>query len=147
MAWNFLTDKDAASAFAEWEWQAISATARDSGAGDVVQKSIDRTVSRVRAYVRSCDRNQLGPAGTIPDEIHSAALALLMEDLATNLPASGVTLDDGRQRRISEAKAELKMIASCELDIEQPTTPATNSPAPDEGQYGGSEYYSFDSIR
>jgi len=70
-----------------------------------------------------------------------------MEDLATNLPASGVTLDDGRQRRISEAKAELKMIASCELDIEQPTTPATNSPAPDEGQYGGNEYYSFDSIR
>ncbi len=40
-----------------------------------------------------------------------------------------------------------KMIANCELDIEQPTTPATNSPAPDEGQYGGNEYYSFDSIR
>ena len=147
MAWNFLTDKDAASAFVEWEWQAISATARDSGAGDVVQKAIDRTVSRVRAYVRSCDRNQLGPSGTIPDEIHSAALALLMEDLATNLPASGVTLDEGRQRRISEAKAELKMIANCELDIEQPTTPATNSPVPDEGQYGGDDYYSFDSLR
>lgn len=145
--WVYLTDKDAASVFAEWELEAFTATARDSGAGDVIEKAITRTVSRVRAYVRSCDRNALGVAGTIPDELHSAAIALLMEDLATNIPASGVTLDEGRQRRISEAKEELRMISRCELEIEQPTTPAENSPLPDEGQYGGNDYHSFDYIR
>lgn len=147
MAWVFLTDRDAASAFVEHEWQGIVATARDSGAGDVVQKAIDRTVARVRGYIQSCDQNQLGQAGTIPEELVSTALALLIEDLATNIPASGITLDEGRQRRISEAKAELKMVASCDLKVSIPTNPDTNSPGPDFGLYGGEEYVDFNLIR
>jgi len=100
MAWTYLTDKDAATVFVEHEWQALTASARDSGAGDVVEKAIARVVARVRMHVASCDRNALGPAGTIPEELVSSALALLVEEMATSIPASAVTLDEGRQRRI-----------------------------------------------
>jgi hypothetical protein len=147
MAWVYLTDKDAATAFVEHEWQALTASARDSGAGDVVEKAIARVVARVRMHVASCDRNALGPAGTIPEELVSSALALLVEEMATSIPASAVTLDEGRQRRISEAKVELKAVMNCELSVEQPTAPDPNGPTPDNGWYGGEDYVDFNGIR
>jgi len=147
MAWITLTDKDAASRFAIYEWEAMTATARDSGVGDVIQRSIDRVTARVRSYIRSCHQNTLGPDGTIPDELHSAAVALLMEDIATNLPASGVIMDEGRRMTVSEAKSELKMVAKCELLVALSETTSTNSPAVDEGGYGGEEYTDFSVLR
>ena len=147
MAWITLTDKDAASRFVQYEWEAMTATARESGVGDVIQRSIDRVTTRVRSYIRSCHQNTLGPDGTIPDELHSAAVALLMEDIATNLPASGVIMDEGRRMTVSEAKAELKMVARCELLVALSDTTSTNSPAIDEGGYGGETYTDFSVLR
>ena len=148
MAWITITDRDAATCFLEWEWQALAESARNAGAGDVVQESINRTVARVRGYVRSCERNQLGASGTVPEELRSATLALLMEDLATNLPASGVVLDEGRGQRITRAHRELELVAQCKFLVGEPATPATDSPAVDEGGYGGDDYDSdFDTIR
>jgi hypothetical protein len=147
MAWITLTDKDAASRFAIYEWEAMTATARESGVGDVIQRSIDRVTARVRSYVRSCHQNTLGPDGTIPNELHSAATALLMEDIATNLPASGVIMDEGRRMTVSEAKTELRMVAKCELLVALSDTTSNDTSVIDDGGYGGEEYIDFSVLR
>ena len=147
MAWITLTDKDAASRFAIYEWEAMTATARESGVGDVIQRSLDRITSRIRMYVRSCHQNTLGPDGTIPDELYSAATALLMEDIATNLPAASIVMDERRQMTVTKAEEMLRMVAKCELLVALSDTTSTNSPSIDEGGYGGETYTDFSVLR
>ena len=147
MAWITLTDKDAASRFAIYEWEAMTATARDAGVGDVIQRSLDRITAKIRMYVRSCHQNTLGPDGTIPNELHSAATALLMEDIATNLPASGVIMDEGRRETVRKAEEMLRDVAKCVLLVALSDTTSNDTPAIDDGGYGGEEYTDFSVLR
>jgi len=48
---------------------------------------------------------------------------------------------------VSEAKSELKMVAKCELLVALSETTSTNSPAIDEGGYGGETYTDFSVLR
>lgn len=125
----------------------MTASARESGVGDVIQRSIDRVTEMVRMHIRSCHQNTLGPDGTIPSELHSTAVALLMNDIATNLPAYGVIMDEGRRLEVSEARRDLKMVAKCELLVAPPETTSTDSPEVDQGGYGGEQYVDMGVLR
>jgi hypothetical protein len=48
---------------------------------------------------------------------------------------------------VSEAKRELQMVAKCELLIALSDTTSADTPAIDDGGYGGEEYTSFSNLR
>lgn len=116
------------------EWTALSSAALKSGqtADAVAQEVIDTQVSRIRGRVAACQRNILGAAGTIPDELTGAFLALWVYEFVTRIPAMKGLLDDLRVKSYETAVSELRAVAKCELAIVPPETPAD-----DDEQAGG----------
>ena len=150
MDWVLITEADAKAAFTEYEWTALTDTARATGASALITTTISRVVNRVRGYVESCDENQLGAAGYVPALLYDSTQVLLLQALCNSFPAAGIMLDEGRRERIKAAETEMKMVARCELRISPPGSGqevAADSPAADGGSYGGACAVDFTGIR
>ena len=149
MDWVQITEADAKAGLTEYEWAAVTEASRAGGASGI-SVLIARVVNRVRQFVISCDRNTLGPEGYVPGELQDTAQVLLLEALATSVPAAGLVLDEARRQRIRDAKEELSMVAKCQLKVSAPGTgqsvPA-DAPVVDSGGYGGSDPVDFSNIR
>lgn len=150
MDWQQVTEAEVKTVLTEYEWDAVTQAARASNAADTVTKCINRVVNKVRGYVESNPQNTLGPEGYVPALLLDSTLVLIRQALATSLPASNLIDDEGRQRRITDALGELKLVADGKLKISGPgsgqTTPA-DAPAIDSGSYGGAAPVDFTGIR
>lgn len=82
--------------------------------------AIEVITREVRGSVAACDRNTLGPAGTIPDELESAALALVRRYLFTRLPGMKRLFDELRQEEAKSAERRLERAAECRIAIVPP---------------------------
>jgi hypothetical protein len=109
------------------EWQALSRAAKQAGQDgeDMAQVIIDNTVTRIRGRVSARPENQLGAAGTIPDELMTAFLALWVYDFITRLPGMKTLLDDRRVEAWKNAESELRHVAEGKIKLVQPTSPAS----------------------
>jgi hypothetical protein len=56
-------------------------------------------------------------------------------------------MDEGRRMTVSEAKRELQMVAKCELLIALSDITSTDTPAIDDGGWGGETYTDFSVLR
>jgi len=141
MNWVEVTESDLKATMSAPEWEALAEIARADTASVPVTVAINRVVNKIRGYVESVPTNTLGPDGYVPAVLHDAALILILETLATSLPAAGIVLDDARNKRIETAKNELRMVAKNELKVSYGSgqSAGTDSPVADSGAYGGAD--------
>lgn len=136
MSWIPLTAEKAKTRLTKPEMTAILTAAKQSEqTGDgLLEEALSSVTAEVRGYVSACDRNTLGAAGTIPDELETAALALLRRYLFTRLPGMESLFDELRQKEAEDALTRLRDTAKCNFAIVPPETPAP----PTEQVQGGS---------
>jgi hypothetical protein len=120
MAWEPITDELILGKSAGAEVDAARSAALAQGQADPVPGIVAQVVREIRSYVATCERNKLGPAGTIPDELLGCALNRIRFECATRIPG-GALLDDDRRKANSDAWAQLRDAAACKVTIEQPT--------------------------
>lgn len=125
--WITVTEDHLKQAVSGPELDAFRAAALAAGQADPVSGIISEITQEVRGYVAACSRNQLGPVGTIPDELLHAFLSIFVPRFQTR--AGGVLIDPNgqRQRDQDNARTLLSQVASCKFAIVQPTTPDTSS--------------------
>lgn len=109
------------------EWNSISSAAKASSqvADDMAQQVIDTQVTRIRGRVPS--GVLLGEAGTIPDEVLGAFLALWVYEFITRLPAMKSLLDDLRVKSWENANSELRDLATGKINLVPPVDAAPST--------------------
>lgn len=129
--WITLTEEDVQGRLAGAELTALKGAALASGktAAEVLTQAIGDVTLQVRGYVGACARNTLGETGTIPDELRTAALALIRDFLFTRLPGLQTLNDETRQKETERAVQQLRDAAACKLAIVPPETAAESQAA------------------
>jgi hypothetical protein len=109
------------------EWSALSRAAKsaEQDGEDMAQVVINNTVTRIRGRVSARPENQLGPTGTIPDELMSCFLALWVYDIISRLPGMKSLLDERRVEAWKNAESELRHVAEGKIKLVQPAAPAS----------------------
>lgn len=135
MAWITLTETHLGERLAAAELAALK-TAATGAYGNTVPDVLAATVAEVRGRIAANGRNQLGAAGTIPEELKAAALAIARWRILSRLPGVKSLQDDARRAEYNDALALLAAVARGEFAIIQPETPLdadTGAPVPDAG--------------
>jgi len=142
--WITLTTEKARAAMAAGEWDQFADGALTAGGADPVVQGVRVITAAVRGAVQASGKNTLGPAGTVPPELEGEALMLLLENLSTRIPNSGIVWDEVRKNRLSEAKSILTEVREGKYRV---TTPeAESGTAGDSGGYGGEDYVDFSGL-
>jgi hypothetical protein len=134
MAWKPLIAADVQERLTASELTALktAAIAGSQTSAGIIAAAIERVTNQVRGYVAGCHNNTLGEAGTIPDELESAALAMIRRELFTRLPGMKGLFDEPRQQEAKDALQLMRDVAACRFAIVPPA-----SPAPEAEQAGG----------
>lgn len=128
MSWISITEAAVQTRLSKPELSALQTVALADFQDDPLPEVIAQVVSEIRGYVSACARNKLGPDGTVPDELLSAAVNRIRFELATRLPAPGL-LTEARKEANSAAVRLLERVAGCAFAIVQPESPADDQPA------------------
>lgn len=139
VSWITLTADHVKARLAEEELVEIEGAG--GGDGDRLAGIIVQVTALVRAKVAACDDNELGEAGTIPEECIHAATTIAKHDLRSSLPTTG-SEDEGNLRReeYREAINFLRDVAKCDIGIVNPSgTIGGREP----GCFGGSPLLEF----
>ena len=129
MSWITLTSEDVARRLSAAEFTSLKTAAKAAGQNgdEILAEAIADVVTHVRGRVAACAKNILGEAGTVPDELKGATLALIRNYLFTRLPAMKALNDEIRQKETEQAREDLKETAACRLAIVPPVTPAAEA--------------------
>ncbi len=138
MSWITLTSDDVRRCFAGPELTALQSVALGVGQSDPTTEVLAQITNDVRGYVAGCARNTLGEAGTIPEELKAAALALVAVELCGRLPVKSF-LTEGRKTAAENALTKLRDVAACRFAIVPPVTAA---PAAEQAGGGAAELVS-----
>ena len=122
MAWITLTETHLGERLAAAELAALQSAAVGAY-GNTVPDVLASVVAEVRGRVAANGRNQLGAAGTIPDELKAAALAIARWRILSRLPGMKSMQDEARRAEYSDALALLAAVAKGEFAIQQPADP------------------------
>lgn len=129
MSWISVTVADIATRLADPELDA----ARNAlvASGDPLPDIVSAMVAEVRGRVAANRANRLGPAGTIPDELLNAALALIRGRLLSRLPVAALMTEE-RRAEIKSAEQLLRDVAAGSFIVSVPAEPApvTDLPTP-----------------
>jgi len=120
--WITLTPDAVATRLAAEELTALKEAAiSESQDGEtILAEAIAKISNKVRAYVPGTR----GEAPTIPDELETAALALIRDYLFNRLPGMEMLNTEGRREETKRAHAELSDCASGRLKVVAPVTEA-----------------------
>jgi hypothetical protein len=122
MAWITPTETDLGARLASAELAALQ-TAAVGDYGNTVPDVLASVVAEVRGRVAANPANSLGDAGTIPEELKAAALAIARWRILTRLPGMRSLQDEARRAEYNDAQALLTAVARGEFAIEQPDDP------------------------
>lgn len=117
--WITLTEADLQTALTGPELTAAKTAALAAGQGSVLDDVFAQVTREVRGHVATCERNTLGPAGTIPDELLAAAVDECVYRLCKRLPGK-VLLKQERSDAHDDAVALFNRAAECKFTLEQP---------------------------
>lgn len=139
MSWITLTADHVKDRLAEDELIAIESTG--GGGGDRLAGIIVQVTALVRAKVAACDDNELGEAGTIPEECLHAATTIAKHDVRASLPNTGGE-DEGdlRKEEYRNAMTFLRDVAECEIGIVNPSGEIAGQ---ETGCFGGPQLLEF----
>ena len=121
MAWITLTETHLGERLAAAELAALQ-TAAVGAYGNTVPDVLDSVVAEVRGRVAANGRNQLGAAGTIPEELKAAALAIARWRILSRLPGVKSLQDEARRSEYADALSLLAAVADGKFAILQPAT-------------------------
>lgn len=126
MAWNPLTSDDLQGILSASEYAAITAASLPDGktGAQLVAEVINDAIGEARGYIAANVANELGLAGTIPDELRASVLVIVRYRIFTRLPKMKALLDDLRVAEYKEAMRKLRDTASNTFRLVQPTVPA-----------------------
>ncbi|NCC93835.1 MAG: DUF1320 domain-containing protein [Opitutae bacterium] len=122
MAWITITEDHLAERLAAAELTAVQ-TAATGDAGNPVPEVLAAVVSEIRGRIAANPSNCLGEAGTIPEELRAAALAIARWRVLSRLPGMRMLQDDARRMEYNDALALLAAVAKGDFAIEQPEDP------------------------
>jgi hypothetical protein len=128
MAWREMTEADILQRISGTELDIMRQALLARGQADPVASQIALTTDYVRGFVAAYRRNQLGPAGTLPESLMLPACDILIVDLNTR--AGGVLIDDSGERSRSKATAVSMLrndVATGKFSVEDPGTGTQNS--------------------
>lgn len=122
MSWITLTTAAIETRLTEPELGALTSAATVTGQTKegLIAGAVEAVTAEVRGYVAACSTNTLGPAGTIPYELESSALALVRRYLFTRLPRMKALFDEIRQKECEDALQRLRDTAACRFAIVPP---------------------------
>lgn len=123
MDWITPTEAGILTKLSAPELTALKTAAVAPGQDNPLVESIKFVVNEISGYVAACDRNTLGPVGTIPPELELAALNRIRYELATRLPVASL-LTEGRVESNRNALSLFKEVAACRFRILPPTDAA-----------------------
>ncbi len=121
MSWISITESDVQSKLAGAELAALKTAALASGQTNPLTEIIEQVVDEVRGYIGGNRANTLGAAGTIPQKLLSAALAMIRYRLATRLPVKSMITED-RKAEYDGAIRLLEQVAAGKFSIEDPVS-------------------------
>jgi hypothetical protein len=119
--WISVTESDLATALTGPELSAAKTAALKAAQADPVPEDIAQVTREVRGRVAACRSNQLGAAGTIPDECKAAAIDMVVYRLCKRVPGKAL-LTAERADAYDKAIAFMRDVANCNVAIEQPGT-------------------------
>lgn len=120
--WITLTEDDLLTRLAGDELIAYREAALAQDQPDPMPETLAAVADEVRGYVAANRANRLGPAGTIPPRLKSAAMDLARYRMATRLP---VDVTDERQAEYRNAIRLLERVAAGDFLVEDPDTGAS----------------------
>jgi hypothetical protein len=118
--WTSLTEAKLLTRLSGKELAALRAAALSQGQADPVQDVFDQVTRKVRSRVGACAANNLGPEGTIPDELMDDALALCVVKVMTRPGGMMIDPESQRAKDAERAESNLRDAAACRIAIEQP---------------------------
>lgn len=128
MAWRAITEKDLLTKLSASELAGIRANAERGT--DPVGDSSALVTEQVRGYVASNPSNAIGPAGTLPERLIGAAVALLVPELYGRTGGLLIDLSDVRKKAAESAERLLRDVAAARFAVEVPESgTATNEDA------------------
>jgi hypothetical protein len=140
--WITLTEADVLTRITAPELAAIKTAATAPGQENLLTETIASIVREVRGHVAACERNTLGPEGTIPDELGLAALNRIRYEIATRLPIASL-LTEQRVKSNEGSVRLLEKTAACQFLIVQPAEAGPQPTAPLEAYHGSAEKITF----
>jgi hypothetical protein len=125
MAWITLTSEDVKRRLTKPEIDRVPSVAKltSQTAEGLLASATDEIVREVRGHVAG-GKNILGAAGTIPDELENAALALIRRVVFGRVPGLEDLFGDIRKAEASDAQSLLRRVADGKFAIVPPTAPA-----------------------
>ncbi len=118
MAWRALTASDINTQLSATELASIRAQA--ASGTDPVSDSSALVAERVRGYVAAHPSNRLGAAGTLPERLIGAAVALLVLELYGRTAGLLIDLNDTRKKAAESAVTLLRDVAAGRFAVELP---------------------------
>jgi hypothetical protein len=128
MPWLTLTAADLKNVMSGPEYNRVTTAALNDGqtAAEIIAEEIANHTESVRGYVGV--KNQLGPAGTIPGELKTAALHLLRIVVFTRLPGLSSLITKPREDEAKAATRKLEQVAAGKFAITPPEELAADQP-------------------
>lgn len=128
MSWLTLNTDDLKARFAKDDWTALGAALHSGQSIETVAAEVvSQVTNRVRGYVGA--RYPLGPAGTVPQELEEATLAISVQRLIARLKGTDEALfTEARQQEYKSAQEDLEALKDGTLSIVADPTPAASQP-------------------
>lgn len=128
MAWISLTIDSLKSALTQTELDKLPVVARnlDYEPEDLLEAAISEVLREIRGHVGA--KFSLGTAGTIPDELEGAALALIRRRIFGRVPGTESLFGEIRKKEAEDAQTLLRRIAKGEFAIVPPQEQAAEQP-------------------
>lgn len=131
---------------ADMEWDIFTTGALANGYSNVIGNCIRSVVGRVRGCVAASGKWSLGPVGTVPPELESAAMHVLRREIASRVPQSGIVFDKIREGALTDALEQLAMIRDGKGYITPPETVEGTGTAVDSGCWGSAWQVDFTAL-
>ena len=131
--WITLQSSAVQGALTSTEATALSTYLLAEGASDPLTEVVARTCAEVRGYVAVRYGTAVGEAGTVPEELESAAISVARWRLLTRLAAgraAQVLLTEGRRKEYEDAVVLLRDVAAGKFAIAAPVTQNTEQARP-----------------
>ena len=124
MPWTAPTTTDLAERLTGPELKALATAAKADAQGDPTPGILARAIDECRGYLAARPGASMGPAGTLPIQLHSACLDLCRFRLCSRLAVGqlGATLlSPARELEYNDAKALLRDVQAGRFAVEEPS--------------------------
>ncbi len=120
MAWRALTEDDLKTKLSGVELSIYRSVVLAAGQADPIQPLLTMITDKVRGYIGNCQRNTLGPEGTLPDKLISSAIDMAVIEVMGRAAGKVTDPHEVRKEAMRTAIQLMRDVARCEFAVEKP---------------------------